>query len=73
MAVDKQYPPTVNRNRPCRGMDKFKEKSRSRFVLPDEMPRLMLAMEHESNDLVRDFVKLALYTGARRSNVMSMQ
>jgi integrase len=54
-------------------MDKFKEKSRSRFVLPDEMPRLMLAMEHESNELVRDFVKLALYTGARRSNVMSMQ
>lgn len=58
---------------PCRGMDKFKEKSRSRFVLPDEMPRLMLAMEHESNELVRDFVKLALYTGARRSNVLAMQ
>ena len=60
-------------NHPCRGMDKFKEKSRSRFVLPDEMPRLMLAMEHESNELVRDFVKLALYTGARRSNVLAMQ
>ena len=60
-------------NHPCRGMDKYREKSRSRFVLPDEMPRLMLAMEHETNELVRDFVKLALYTGARRSNVMSMQ
>lgn len=58
---------------PCRGLDKFKEKSRSRFVLPDEMPRLMLAMEHESNELARDFVKLALYTGARRSNVLAMQ
>jgi hypothetical protein len=51
-------------NHPCRGMDKYREKSRSRFVLPDEMPRLMLAMEHETNELVRDFVKLALYTGA---------
>jgi hypothetical protein len=50
-------------NHPCWGMDKFKEKSRSRFVLPDEMPRLMLAMEHESNELVRDLVKLTLYTG----------
>lgn len=54
-------------------MDKFRGKSRSRFVLPDEMPRLMLAMEHESNELVRDFVKLALFTGARRSNVLAMQ
>lgn len=60
-------------NHPCRGMDKYREKSRSRFVLPDEMPRLMLAMEHETNELVRDFVKLALYTGARRSNVLAMQ
>ena len=25
-------------NHPCRGMDKYREKSRSRFVLPDEMP-----------------------------------
>lgn len=58
---------------PCRGMDKFKEKSRSRFVLPDEMSRLMIAMEHESNEMVRDFVQLALFTGARRSNVLAMQ
>lgn len=60
-------------NNPCRGIEKFKEKSRARFVQPDEMPRLLLAMENESNETVRDFVQLALYTGARRSNVLAMQ
>lgn len=60
-------------HRPSRAMDKFREKSRSRFVLPDEMSRLHLAMEHESNELVHDFVKLAPFRGARRSNVLAMQ
>jgi PAS domain S-box-containing protein len=34
---------------------------------------LHVAMEHESNQTVCDFVQLALFTGARRSNVMAMQ
>jgi len=32
----------------------------------------MLAMEHEPNELVCDFLKLAPYMGARRSNVLAM-
>ena len=52
----------------------FTEQSRERFVQPDELPRLFEAIEHAStNPLIRDFVKLCLYTGARRANVAAMR
>lgn len=58
---------------PCRGIQKFTEQARERFVQPDEMPRLLYALENESNEVVRDFLLLALFTGARRTNVLTMQ
>jgi integrase len=59
-------------NNPCRGIEKFNERSRERFVHPDEMPRLFLAMECEKNKNIRDFIFLALFTGARRTNILQM-
>lgn len=46
---------------------------RDRFLQPDELVRLDRALRKESNKDLRDFVELALATGARRSNVLAMQ
>ncbi|MGD0461167.1 MAG: site-specific integrase [Tepidisphaeraceae bacterium] len=52
----------------------FRETSRSRFVQPDELPKLFKALnDKRTNPLIRDFVYLCLWTGARRSAVASMR
>jgi integrase len=59
---------------PCAGIDRFKTKPRERFILPgDEYDRFMKALLAEPNPLLRDFFLLCLYTGARKTNVMSMR
>ena len=45
-------------------------KSRERFLQPDELPRFFSAVDASP---LRDFFLLALFTGARRSNVQSMR
>lgn len=57
---------------PCLGVQKFREKSRDRFLQADELPRFFRAMEDEP-PLTRDFFTLALLTGGRRSNVQAMR
>jgi integrase len=51
----------------------FQERERDRFMEADEIPRFFTALEAEPNATVRDFIKLSLWTGARRSNVQSMR
>jgi integrase len=51
----------------------FPRKSRDRFVQPDEMPRLFDAMLNEPNPDLIDFIKLALWTGARKGDIFSMR
>jgi len=58
---------------PTLGIKKFKEKSRQRFLRKDEMPSFFKALAEEENMAARDFILLALLTGARRSNVLAMQ
>lgn len=58
---------------PCDGTKKFKEKSRDRFLQPDELPRFFEALSTEPNDTIRDYFLLSLLTGARRANVLSMR
>lgn len=60
-------------NNPSEGIKKFKEKSRDRFILPEEMKRFMEALEQEANAEARDFIKLALFTGARKTNILQMR
>ena len=52
---------------------KFKEKSRDRFLQPDELQALFEALALSHNDIVRDYIYISLFTGARRSNVQSMR
>jgi integrase len=58
---------------PCKGIKKFTEKSRERFLTGDEMPRFIQALAEEPSRDFRDFVLLDLLTGARRSNLLSME
>lgn len=51
----------------------FKEKAKDRFVQPKELPLLFKAAENEHNEVARDFVFVALLTGARKTNTLQMQ
>jgi integrase len=54
-------------------VDFFKEHSRDRFVQADELPAFIKAVNKEPNADIRDYVLMSLWTGARRSNVLSMR
>lgn len=58
---------------PTQGIRKFKEQSRDRYILPDEMPLLLKALEAEHNEVARDYIYLSLFTGARKTNVLQMR
>lgn len=58
---------------PAEGVRKFREKSRDRFLQPDELPRFFAALEEEENETARDYIMLSLLTGARKSNVLAMR
>ncbi len=58
---------------PAEGVRKFREKSRDRFLQPDELPRFFAAIEEEENEVARDYIMLSLLTGARKSNVLAMR
>lgn len=58
---------------PARGVKKFPSHSRERFLHADELPRFFKAVSEEPNGTMRDFVWLALFTGARRANVQAMR
>lgn len=58
---------------PARGIRKFREKSRDRFLQPDELPRFFAALDAEDNQIARDYIMLSLLTGARKSNVLAMR
>ena len=58
---------------PTNGIKKFKEKSRDRFIQPNELPRFFDSLNQELNETVKDYVYLSIFTGARKSNVLTMK
>ena len=58
---------------PCLGVKRFPEQSRDRFMNGDELGRFFEALKQEPNTTTTDFFLVALLTGARRSNVLSMR
>ncbi|NOX40144.1 MAG: tyrosine-type recombinase/integrase [Alphaproteobacteria bacterium] len=58
---------------PAVGIKKFKERSRDRFLQPDELPRFFEAVAKEPNETARDFFMISLLTGARKSNTLAMR
>ncbi len=61
------------RENPCKGIRKFREVSRDRFLSGEELGRFFEALELSESETFKDFVRLSLLTGARRSNVLSMR
>lgn len=58
---------------PAEKIKKFKEKSRDRFLQPQELPYFFDALAVEANDTAKDYILLSLLTGARKSNMLSMR
>ena len=58
---------------PAFNIKKFREKSRDRFLQSEELPRFFSALAQESNETIRDYILLAILTGARRSNLLAMK
>jgi integrase len=59
---------------PARGVKRYREKSRDRFLRADELKRFFAALNDERTpELWRDFFSVCLLTGARRSNVAGMR
>lgn len=47
--------------------------SRDRFLQADELPRFFQSVAEEPNETLRDYILLALLTGARRANLLAMR
>jgi integrase len=58
---------------PTKGIKRFPREERERFLDAKELPLFLEAVEKLSRETTRDFMKLALWTGARRSNVAGMR
>jgi len=58
---------------PARRLELYAEKSRERFLTQSELAALFTALREEPNTDLRDFIILALFTGARRGDVLSMR
>lgn len=61
-----------HKENPAAFVKSHKQKARDRFLQRDEMQRFLRVVNNEENENIRDFVRLCLFTGARKSNVMSM-
>lgn len=55
---------------PARGIDKFKEHKRDRWIKHDEIPKLFKALEKEENVFIKAAVWLFLLTGVRKSELL---
>ncbi len=62
-----------DKTNPAAGIKKFRERARDRFLLADELPRFFQALSQEQNDTIRNYIIIALLTGARKSNVLAMR
>jgi integrase len=55
---------------PARGIDRFQEMKRDRWVTPEELPRLAQSINEEPNETARFALWLYLLTGARKSELL---
>ena len=57
---------------PCKWVERFKLRSRERFLQPEEIDAFRVVLDAQS-ELCRDFFWMLLYTGARKGNVLAMR
>ena len=70
-AIEWGYP--ARHGNPAVGIKMFKERSRERFLRPDELQRLFAALAEEPNKVFKNYVLLSLFIGQRRQNMLSMR
>lgn len=58
---------------PCKGIRRFKELARDRYLLPHEVQPFLESLQAEPNKTMRDFFAACLFTGARSGNVKTMR
>jgi integrase len=58
---------------PCAQIRRNKEVSRDRFLQSGELPAFFAELRAETNHTIRDYIWMALFTGARRENALSMR
>jgi integrase len=58
---------------PAKGIRRFAEEKRDRFLSADELARFLQALHQEPSETMQDFFLVALLTGARRANVQAMR
>lgn len=63
----------ITETTPCTNIRRNREVSRDRFLQSDELSSFFTALNAEPNSTIRDYIWIALYTGARRSNALSMK
>jgi len=62
----------VSGENPCRGIRRFREEKRDRWLDEDELRRFFRAL-HAEPPLFRDYFTLLLLTGARKSNLLTIR
>ena len=62
-----------DRPNPARGIERFKETARERWLKPDEVGDLMDAVRKQPDVFFRAFVPLLLLTGMRKSELLRLQ
>ena len=55
---------------PCKGVERFPEHRRERFLSPTEIQRLAAALNDHPSEQVANVVRLLILTGARRGEVL---
>lgn len=58
---------------PTDGIRKHKQKSRDRYLTSEEIPLFFEALDQEPHETIKDFILIALLTGARKGNILSME
>jgi integrase len=58
---------------PVTGIKTRTKIKRDRFLQSEELPRFFKALAEEENETLRDYIILALLTGARRANLLAMR
>ena len=56
---------------PCKGVERNHEEKRQRYLVGDELQRLMAALERHGNQQNANAIRLLLLTGARKGEVLS--
>ncbi len=58
---------------PTTGVKKYKEVKRDRFLQPKEIKFFFESLEQDENNIAKNYFKMLLFTGARKTNVLAMR